>query len=66
MKLEILITAIGEAERFIKRAKDWKRRIETDKYALISGTKEGSACKRASMDLTRALVDIRRGDEKFN
>ena len=53
-------TALKEADRFIKKAFAWKIRLKSDSMAGISGSKEGGACKRASMDLTRALVDIRK------
>lgn len=50
-----LNAAVAEAERFIKRAKAWDARAIEWK-----GTKEGGALRRASMDLTRALADLRR------
>ena len=53
-------TAIKEAQQFIQKASAWKKRLKSDSMAGISGSKEGGACKRASMDLTRALVDIRK------
>ena len=67
MTYEALQTAIAEAKRFLESAKrvkvvdvvgthmmagkKWKR--------LETGTKESATCKRASMDLTRALARIR-------
>ena len=51
--------AIKEAERFIKKAELAKERLIDDKFAW-SGTKETGAVKRASMDLTRELVNIRK------
>ena len=47
-----IMRAIGEAERFIREAKataDW-----------INGSKQSGACRRASMDLTRALARMRK------
>ena len=60
MKREILVRAIIEAEGFLRRAKKAKARLEEDKYAEISGSKETAACKRASMDLTRSLAELRK------
>ena len=51
--------AIIEAKRFISRAENWKDRLKKDYYAQYS-CKEGGACKRASMDLTRALAELRK------
>jgi len=52
--------AIFESRRFIKKASAWKRRLKSDEYAYISGSKEGGAAKRASMDLTRILAELRK------
>ena len=54
-----LTDAIIEAERFIKKAELAKERLINDDYAW-AGTKETGAAKRASMDLTRALVGVRK------
>ena len=66
MKIETLNKAIKEAERFIEAAKavpivnsrytNGKPRIYAEEY-----TKQSAACKRASMDLTRVLADLRQG-----
>ena len=52
--------ATAEAKRFLKKAALLKEAIVLSKYA-ISGGKESAAVKRSSMDLTRALADMRRG-----
>jgi len=52
--------AIMEAERFIDRAMAWKKRLKEDESARF-GSKEGGACKRSSLDLARALVELRKG-----
>jgi hypothetical protein len=52
---------IDEAGRFICRASLWRERIKNDPMVLLSGSKEGGAAKRASLDLSRALVDFREG-----
>ena len=54
-KLDI---AIQEANRFLEKAKIAKKRLMIDNYAKY-GCKETGAVKRASMDLSRALVAIR-------
>lgn len=51
--------AIKEANRFILKAKQAKKRLYDDRLACF-GCKETGALRRASMDLTRILVDIRR------
>ena len=48
-----------EVGRFVKRAEKWKARLKTDRYASISGCREAGDCKRASLDLSRALVRLR-------
>ena len=65
MNVERLQNAIVEAERFIRAAK--KVEIIHSKYAngkpwirVGEYTKESAACKRASMDLTRALAEVRK------
>lgn len=51
--------AIAEAERFLKRAKEIAIYDNVDEY---KPGKEVAAVKRSSMDLTRALADLRRKD----
>lgn len=61
MKIEDLNDAILEAERFLKRAKIAKTKYASDKMTTYFYTcKEAAAVKRASMDLSRALTQIRR------
>lgn len=67
---------IREAERFIsaaryaieRRDKDWMRdskRLGLTKKDVYSNTsKENAACKRASLDLTRALAELRKGRDR--
>jgi len=57
-KIDIIEDAIFEARRFVKRAKAWEKRIIKDDS--IWASKESSACKRTSMDLTRALAILRK------
>lgn len=59
MLREDIETAVSEAKRFIKRA---------DEYAKVddghdwTNPRESGALRRASMDLTRALADMRRAE----
>ena len=61
MKIKKIDIAVKEANRFIAKAFLWKRRIVHDELASISGCKEGGAAKRASMDLSRSLAELRKG-----
>ena len=65
MQVEALNNAIAAAERFLRTA----RQVEvvhdkTDNgnpYVYVrTPSPKNSACKRASLDLTRALADLRR------
>jgi len=60
MTLETLNTAIAEARRFIVRAEAAKCRIQKDEYWAM-GCAETATAKRSSMDLTRALAELRKG-----
>ena len=51
--------AIYEATRFISRAKVAHRRLCAGGYTTYA-SKETASCKRASMDLTRALTELRK------
>lgn len=63
MRLELKVdNAIEEAKRFLFVAKKAQERIDNDQYAKY-GSKETAACKRASMDLTRVLADLRRYED---
>jgi hypothetical protein len=56
IKIEALEEAMDEAHRFLRRAVVWREVLAEGTYQ----SKEGAACKRASMDLTRALAEVRR------
>lgn len=64
MKMAAVKEAIAEAERFIKVAKQVKEQKETfydgTTITIIPHGAIPAACKRASMDLTRALAKMRR------
>jgi hypothetical protein len=52
--------AEAEARRFLARVEAWRKaRIDTALWG-----KENAAMKRASLDLTRALVEVRRSPYK--
>ena len=59
MNEHTLKEAVSEAERFLKRAKELQDLLK-DKPHAFYGTKETGAVRRASMDLSRALSDLRR------
>lgn len=50
--------AIREAEAFVKRAKNLPRNPRLPQY-VEQGTKDSSALRRKSMDLTRSLSKMR-------
>ena len=52
--------AIKEAERFIKIAKKVNFEKGVTVYEYVCPGKESGACRRASMDLTRALAEMRK------
>ena len=56
---KIVKSALEEARRFDIRAKEYLE-SETRAVYLFCPSKERAALKRASMDLTRALVKVRR------
>ena len=66
MRAETLKTAIKEAKRFIKLAeavpiKDYpaEHGVRSVGFAVIEPGKASGAARRASMDLTRILSDLR-------
>ena len=58
MLAEKVAVAMTEAKRFLERAKAYQEFMKSDPG--ICGSKQGGALRRASMDLTRALADLRR------
>jgi len=67
MNRDKLKIAIAEAERFIKRAKSLPKSepYQNGPYTFTRDffPKEQGAIRRASMDLTRALADLRRPEQ---
>ena len=60
MNINRINQAREEAKRFLRAADAVRDRLQSDNLVLISGSKEGGACRRASMDLTRALANLRK------
>ena len=60
-KIRKIDAAMVEAIRFINAARAWREALlRVDKLGYhFSRSKEGGACKRASMDLTRSLAELR-------
>jgi hypothetical protein len=59
MNIDSLDKAIREAQRFLKLAHETKAIAKADEM-IFYGSKRTAATKRASLDLTRALADMRR------
>ena len=59
MIVERLRYAIAEADRFLKAARTLNKMTRKDQYYVSYG-KESGACRRASLDLTRALAEMRK------
>ncbi len=75
MNIEKIDTAIAEAKRFIKKAEACKAakkkyidtykgdtRWKPESLDHVNMPREQGALRRASMDLTRSLADLRRPD----
>lgn len=58
MKADNLYNAEAECRRFLNTCAKLKAAAKEDKYAL-DHSKQAAAVRRASMDLTRALADLR-------
>lgn len=60
MNINRIDHAIGEAERFILKARQAKSRLVREGKYSTGGYRETASCKRASMDLTMALAELRK------
>ncbi len=60
MNHNTLQAAITEAERFLALAKELQAQSAHTDWIYVQGTAASGATRRASMDLTRALADLRR------
>lgn len=52
--------AVLEAKRFLAKHKEYEASIKTLSGYQVVGTKESGALRRASMDLTRSLAEMRK------
>lgn len=63
MTPEKLDTAIYEAKRFLEKAdvaSKGRKKMPGQTYEYLESGMANSACKRASLDLSRALSELRR------
>ena len=65
MKITSINAAVAEARRFLKRYSEWEemqgRTYENgNQVYTIDTPRENGALRRASLDLSRALADMRR------
>jgi hypothetical protein len=66
MIIDNIMTAKHEAKRFVRLVMDLEADIKSGEYGepkrwnIVGGTKQTAAIRRASMDLTRALTELRR------
>ena len=61
LSIDALNEAIAQAERFQNLALKARDHLEEAASCSFLGNKDTAACRRASMDLTRALAELRRG-----
>jgi len=59
MKYELIERAKVEAYRFIAKADNAQKRVRKDREAILR-CKEIASLKRASMDLSEALAELRK------
>jgi len=64
MKHANILAAEKEAQRFLEAVKAYRHRRDTDeyfaRYCEMTGGRETATVRRASMDLTNALSDMRK------
>jgi hypothetical protein len=60
MKIDYINIALAECHRFIRVAEKAAKAIEENGSRYYFGGPATAACRRASMDLTKALADLRR------
>jgi hypothetical protein len=60
MKPANIAAAAIEAKRFLKAEKAWRERMAAGGIYEFQGSKESGALRRASLDLTRALAEMRK------
>ncbi len=59
MNLDKILSAEKEAKLFLERSKKAREAAQNDKFFFF-GCKESASLKRQSMELTNALVELRR------
>lgn len=59
MNLEKIFAAEEEAKRFLAKAKAARERAQNDEFFFF-GCKESASLKRQSMELSNALVELRK------
>lgn len=60
MNIKNVNATLLESARFTRKLKAARDRLLQDPIASISGSKETAAARRASMDLTRSLAELRK------
>ena len=60
MNLHSVDKAVMEAERFLVAARLWEEALLNRRESCYAVPKEAGACRRASMDLSRALSELRK------
>ena len=60
VKQDTISAAVVEAKKFVSRAQAVLERAKDDKYAFVTGNKASGALRRQSLELTRALAEMRR------
>ncbi len=60
MTKEKIQKALEECQRFMVKASAALHDFDQNRCVAYSGSKATGACRRASMDLTRALAELRR------
>jgi non-canonical (house-cleaning) NTP pyrophosphatase len=60
MKTEQIKAAVKDAKKFIDRANEVLKEREASSYYGIVGTAKSGALRRASLDLTRQLSEMRK------
>ena len=63
MNKETLKIAKMEAKKFLKLAKEMEDRVLDEDFTFSTPTVESGALRRCSMDLTRALAQLRKRND---
>lgn len=63
-EMTLIESAVEEAERFLSRAKEHYRALNTVDPNGYTPLRTRSATRRSSMDLSRALADLRRRERR--